>query len=320
MSDPEEEYVLTVDAAAVGMRLDRYLAQQLPQLSRTRCQALIRSGHIETGGAAIDDPSASVTEGAALTVRIPPPEPTAIAPAALPLDILYEDDALLVVNKAAGMPVHPAAGHLDDTLVNALLHHCPDSLSGIGGVTRPGIVHRLDMDTSGVMVVAKTDTAHRHLAEQLATRQLSRIYLALCHGLPTPMEGVIDAPIGRHPQNRKKMAVTGKGKPARTHYRVLEALVLGRAALLECRLETGRTHQIRVHLTHLSHPLLGDPVYGTRRKIPPEIRPALAHLSRQALHAHRMTLVHPVSGEEMSFEAEMPDDLQTALEILRKLC
>src|SRR6185295_7748607 len=252
--------------AYAGWRLDRALAAAVPTLSRERLKALIRSGAVETAGHAIRDPATKVRGDENLSVAVPEPKPAHNAPQDIPLTVVFEDEHLLVVDKPAGLVVHPAAGNLDGTLVNALLHHCAGRLSGIGGVARPGIVHRIDKDTSGLLVVAKTDVAHEGLAAQFAKHSIDRRYLAIVAGAPKPMSGSIDAPLARSSSNRKKMAVVeeGRGKRAVTHYRI--ATPLRGAALVECRLETGRTHQVRVHLASIGHPLLGDPAYGRPRQ------------------------------------------------------
>ncbi|MFN3347662.1 RluA family pseudouridine synthase [Pseudorhodoplanes sp.] len=313
---------LTVAPEDAGTRLDRLLAAQLAELSRTRLKALILEGAVTANGRAIEDPGYKVKAGEMLIVNVPPPEPAEPEGEAIPLTILYEDDQLIVIDKPAGLVVHPAAGHQTGTLVNALIAHCGDSLSGIGGVLRPGIVHRLDKDTSGVMVAAKTDRAHKSLSAQFAdhgrTGDLERGYLAFVWGAPDRPRGTIDAPIDRHPHARDKMAVRQGGREAITHWQVKEryAGADGKpvASLIECRLETGRTHQIRVHLAHLGHPILGDATYGTgyRTKaalLPPGARQALAALARQALHAYFLAFQHPVSGDVLQFQSELPGPL-----------
>jgi 23S rRNA pseudouridine1911/1915/1917 synthase len=305
-----------------GERLDRLLAQRIASLSRTRLKALILDGAVTIGGRTIRDPGHRVNAGDAIEVTVPPPEEPEPRPERIPLTIVYEDDQLIVIDKPPGIVVHPAAGHPTGTLVNALIAHCGDSLSGIGGVKRPGIVHRLDKDTSGLMVVAKTDLAHQALAEQFAdhgrTGPLQRGYLAFVWGAPGRPKGTVDAPIDRHPHARDKMAVRPGGREAITHWRVLERYPgpdkKPLASLIECRLETGRTHQIRVHLAHLGHPLIGDSTYGPgfRTKaalLAPAARQALDALGRQALHAYLLGFEHPASGEELAFRSELPADL-----------
>jgi 23S rRNA pseudouridine1911/1915/1917 synthase len=318
------------------MRLDRLLSASLPALSRTRLQALIKQGQVTSGGATIEDPKYRVKPGERFRLIVPPPAPAVPEGQAIPLNIVYEDDALIVIDKPAGLVVHPGAGHADQTLVNALIAHCGKSLSGIGGVARPGIIHRLDKDTSGLLVVAKTDQAHRSLAAEFADHgragSLTRAYLALVWGAPPRPHGTINAPIGRHPTSRTKMAVVGegKGRPAVTHYRVLASF--GRdpakggpiASLLECRLETGRTHQVRVHLAHLGVPVIGDPLYaqGFKTKIgrlPEPLRGQLSDLHRQALHAARLGFVHPVTGTLLEFNSELPPDLARIVESFKEL-
>lgn len=291
-----------------GERLDRLLAGGLPEQSRSRIKTLILAGRVTSSGATITDPSYRVKPGEAFTLVVPDPVPATPLGQAIALDVVYEDDALIVIDKPAGMVVHPAAGNPDGTLVNALISHCAGSLSGIGGELRPGIVHRLDKDTSGLMVAAKSDVAHRGLSDQFATRSLSRVYLALVRGIPNPVRGTITGNIGRSPANRKKMAVLAAdragGRHAVTHYQV-QKTYSGPLSLIECRLETGRTHQIRVHLTHKGHPLIGDKLYGGART------PAFP---RQALHAHRLAFIHPISGAAMEFAAALPEDMQALIE------
>jgi 23S rRNA pseudouridine1911/1915/1917 synthase len=301
-------------------RLDRVLAARVA-LSRTRLKALILAGAVAIGPRTIRDPGYRVNAGDVIAVAVPAPQPAAPAAEPMPLSIVYEDAEIIVIDKPAGLVVHPAAGHATGTLVNALIAHCGDSLSGIGGVKRPGIVHRLDKDTTGLMVVAKTDRAHQALAAQFADHgrsgPLRRGYLAIVWGVPDRPKGTIDAPIDRHPRSRDKMAVRTGGRAAITHWQVLESYhdADGKplAAMVACRLETGRTHQIRVHLAHLGHPLLGDRTYGTGFKtkaarLPPAAREALEGLGRQALHAYLLAVKHPTSGEMLEFRSELPAD------------
>ncbi len=317
---------------AAGERLDRHLAAAVPALSRSRIQSLIAEGRVQVNGRVPSRPGQKLKGGERIAIALPPPEPAAPEPEAIALSILHEDEHLIVIDKPPGMVVHPAPGRERGTLVNALLHHCGDSLSGIGGVRRPGIVHRLDQDTGGVMVVAKTDAAHRALAEQFAAHgrdgRLLRRYHALVWGHPPPGRGVIEAPIGRHPRDRLRMAVVTpeKGREAITRYRTLERFhdEKGRplAALVECELETGRTHQIRVHMAHIRHPVMGDPLYATgfaasAQRLPAPAREALAALGRQALHASVLGFVHPVTGERMVFESPLPEDMARLLKALR---
>ncbi|MGQ4807339.1 Ribosomal large subunit pseudouridine synthase D [Candidatus Entotheonellaceae bacterium PAL068K] len=308
---------LQVAAGEAGTRLDKYLVTHLPDLSRSRLQRLIQEGtvYLARRQAAA---GLRLREGDCLTVRVPPPPSARPAAEAIPLGILYEDEALVVVNKPPGIVVHPAPGHYHGTLVNALLSHCRN-LSGVGGEVRPGIVHRLDKDTSGVLLVAKHDRSHQHLAAQLKARQLQRRYVALVRGrLPTP-QGTIDAPIGRHPRQRHKMAVVRRtGRTARTHYQVVA--VWGPVSLLRLRLETGRTHQIRVHLTHLGYPVVGDTVYGAtswHRPAGPELERALRAFSRQALHAERVRFQHPDTGTWLTCSAPVPEDMESLIAQLR---
>ena len=308
----------TVEEAQAGLRLDRFLADALPALSRTRLQALIAEGAVACGGAKVTEASRRVKSGENYCVV--EPEVVAARPAAqaIPLDIVYEDVDLIVINKPAGLVVHPAAGNPDHTLVNALIAHCGESLRGIGGEARPGIVHRLDKDTSGLMVAAKTEPALRALAEQFAAHTLDRAYQAVVWGVPHPRDGVLSGNIGRSNRNRKKMAVvkTG-GKTAETHYSVLRPLGTF-AAHIECRLRTGRTHQIRVHLAEMGHPVVGDPLYGggdaKRLKTADEdFRTAVSALGRQALHAVLIGFTHPRTGERLIFESNLPKDIAALL-------
>jgi 23S rRNA pseudouridine1911/1915/1917 synthase len=321
-----------------GERLDRVLARHIGQLSRSRLKTLIEAAAVAVDGKAIRDPSHRVNSGSSISVEIPPAEPAKPAPEPIPLKVVYEDADIIVIDKPRNLVVHPAAGNWTGTLVNALIAHCGDSLSGIGGERRPGIVHRLDKDTTGLMVVAKNDAAHRALAAQFADHgrngePFERAYLALVWGAPERPHGVIDKPIDRNPKARDRMAVRQGGREAVTHWQVLEryagppaakrpvkpAAKTARAgepvaSLILCRLETGRTHQIRVHLTSIGHPILGDAVYGAgfRTKsslLPAKAQAALADLGRQALHAHILTVKHPSSGKFLRFRSELPPDL-----------
>ncbi len=306
----------TITAEMDGWRLDRALAALVPLLSRERIKALISTGEVLSGGIAIRDPSSKARSGTAYALTIPEPRPATAEAQNIPLEIVFEDEHLLVVDKPAGLVVHPAAGNFDGTLVNALLHHCKGRLSGIGGVARPGIVHRIDKDTSGLLVVAKTDRAHEGLAKQFAAHSIERRYLAIANGIPNPTSGTVDAPLARSPQNRKKVAIVepDRGKRAVTHYRLLEPLK--DASLIECQLETGRTHQVRVHMASIGHALLGDPVYGRTRPSHREILKELA-FGRQALHAAVIGFVHPVDRKNCRFESKIPDDMQRLFSFLR---
>ncbi|MBN9241888.1 MAG: RluA family pseudouridine synthase [Mesorhizobium sp.] len=324
----EAPRLLTADAGAAGQRLDQWLAIRLaPELSRSRVQALIKQGAVSVGGKAVTETKHKLAAGDVVTVEVPEPEPAEPQGEAIPLDILYEDDALVVVNKPAGLVVHPGAGNWTGTLVNALIHHCGDSLSGIGGVKRPGIVHRLDKDTSGVMVVAKTDHAHRALSEAFAdhgrTGDLARAYVALVWGVPTPAVGTIDAPLGRAADRIRRAVVPQTRDDARhavTHYAVEERFGEDRrdfapASLVECRLETGRTHQIRVHMAHIGHPLVGDRDYGQAfrtkaNRLPEPLRATVQAFPRQALHARLLEFSHPDTHLTMRFEAPLPGDME----------
>jgi 23S rRNA pseudouridine1911/1915/1917 synthase len=321
MPDSASETVI-IAAEEAGGRLDRVLAARIPALSRSRLKALILAGQVAIAARTIRDPATAVNSGDTVTVTLPPPEPAAPQGEAIPLNIVYEDDALLVLDKPAGLVVHPAAGHASGTLVNALIAHCGDSLSGIGGVKRPGIVHRLDKDTSGLMVVAKGDRAHRALSKQFADKGesgLQRGYLAFVWGAPDRPKGTIDAPLDRNPHARDKRAVRVGGRPAVTHWQLLQrfAGADGKpvASLLACTLETGRTHQIRVHLAYIGHPILGDATYATGFKskagrLGPQTQAALAALGRQALHAYLLAIEHPDTGEVLAFRSELPGDLR----------
>lgn len=327
---------LVIPARLAGERLDKALTGLVPTLSRTRLGGLIKEGCLTEAGSGklLRDPAERVRSGQQMLLILPPPVPATPEPQAIPLEVVYEDASLLVINKPAGLVVHPAPGIADGTLVNALLHHCGDQLSGIGGVRRPGIVHRLDKDTSGLLVAAKTDPAHRRLCAQFADHSLSRTYLALVWGVPTPTTGMLTGNIGRDPRHRKRMAVVASGgKPALTRYRVLETYA-GSVALVCCRLATGRTHQIRVHLTAAGWPLVGDPLYGrnaTRRAmrrpppplppslpppLPPPLLATLFGFPRQALHAAALEFMHPDTHSMVMFTAAPPPDLATLHRLL----
>jgi len=298
-----------------GQRLDKALAE-VSGLSRERVKALLGEGRVTLAGKTAAQASQKVTGSTAFRIAVPEAIPAEAEAQDIPLTIVFEDDHLIVVDKPAGLVVHPAAGNLDGTLVNALLHHCKGQLSGIGGVARPGIVHRIDKDTSGLLVVAKTDIAHEGLARQFADHSIIRAYNAVVAGHPVPPAGTVRGAIARSATNRKKMAIVedGRGKHAVTHYRTLE--LLDSAALVECRLETGRTHQVRVHMASIGHALLGDPAYG---RTPSRLRPILSALSfqRQALHARELGFVHPVTQETVRFDSPLPADLGALIEELR---
>jgi 23S rRNA pseudouridine1911/1915/1917 synthase len=298
-----------LEPAHAGWRLDRALADAVPTLSRERLKALIRSGAVESEGSAVRDPAVKVKGDEAVRLAVPEPAPAHNEPQDIPLTIVFEDEHLLVVDKPAGLVVHPAAGNFDGTLVNALLHHCAGKLSGIGGVARPGIVHRIDKDTSGLLVVAKTDVAHEGLAKQFAAHSIDRRYLAIVSGVPKASSGIVDAPLARSATNRKKIAIVEgqRGKRAVTHWSRLE--LLNDAALVECRLETGRTHQVRVHMASIGHALLGDPVYGRAGKRHGRLLKEL-EFRRQALHAAELGFTHPVTKHRLSFASPMPPDMQ----------
>lgn len=310
MSDPQ---TLTGTFPAAG-RLDKVLAD-CTDLSRERVKALILDGQVSVDGKVATSGSGKVQAGLSFSIHIPPLNDPQARPQDIPIVVVFEDAHLIVVDKAAGMVVHPAAGNADGTLVNALLHHCGGSLSGIGGVARPGIVHRIDKDTSGLLVVAKSDAAHEGLARQFADHSLERAYLAVCQGHPQPPSGTVRARLGRSDADRKKMAVlpdtSTRGKHAVTHYRTIERL--DQCTLVECRLETGRTHQVRVHLASIGHALVGDPVYG---RTPAALRPLLKELGfvRQALHAAVLGFIHPVTGERLRFESTLPADMRELID------
>jgi 23S rRNA pseudouridine1911/1915/1917 synthase len=296
-----------IGAGSDGWRLDRALADAIPTLSRERLKVLIAAGAVSRSGELTRDPARKAREGDLFAVAVPEPTPAHNEAQYIPLVVAFEDEHLIVIDKPAGLVVHPAAGNLDGTLVNALLHHCDGSLSGIGGVARPGIVHRIDKDTSGLMVAAKTDRAHEGLAKQFAAHSIDRRYRAIVYGRPRPAEGSVDAPLARSPQNRKKVAVVAGGKRAVTHYRTIEPL--RDAALVECRLETGRTHQVRVHMASIGHALIGDPVYGRAKGSPGQVAKQLG-FHRQALHAAHLGFNHPVTSQALAFRSDWPSDMQ----------
>ena len=332
-------HTLTATEDEAGERVDRFLAGQLSPLSRSRIKSLIKEGAATCDGTPLGDPNASVQAGSVYALTVPDPRPAAPEPQDIALDILHEDADLIIVNKPAGMAVHPAPGSWDGTLVNALLHHCKGELPGIGGVERPGIVHRLDKHTTGVMVVAKTEAAHRGLSPLFAEHDIDRVYMAMTRGAPRPLSGTVEAPIARATGDRKKMAVPRGVMPesardATTHYKTLETFGLlekgtglPAAALIECRLETGRTHQIRVHLSHIGAPLIGDDVYGRHRGVKAfgsgeafvAATKAARGFPRQALHAAVLGFVHPVTGEQVRFEAPLPEDMAGLMELLRAM-
>jgi len=299
----------TIAAEAVGLRLDRALAAALPSISRERLKALIGSGGVLDGnGNPVRDPSAKAKAGE-YQVHLPSPVPLENAPQDIALEVVFEDEHLIVIDKPAGLVVHPAAGNYDGTLVNALLHHCAGRLSGIGGVARPGIVHRIDKGTSGLMVAAKTDAAHEGLSAQFACHSIDRRYQAIVAGIPNPPSGTVDAPLGRSSTNRQKMAIVEqrRGKRAVTHFQLVTPLRA--SALVECRLETGRTHQVRVHMTSIGHTLLGDPVYGRGKTNHRDLLNQL-DFKRHALHAALLGFTHPVTNAKLSFKSALPSDMQ----------
>lgn len=320
---------LTVPSQAVGQRLDKWLSSILKEFSRSRLKNLLEQGCVTLDGDCHTPLSAAqkVKAGESYTLIMPRLTEAEPIPQDIPLEIIYEDDHLVVVNKPAGMVVHPAPGFATGTLVNALLYHCGDSLSGIGGVLRPGIVHRIDKDTSGLLVVAKSDVSHHGLAAQFAEHSISRRYRAFCHKIPNPAQGRIEGNIGRHPVDRKKMAVvdTDRGKHAVTHYQTIQTFILNQKTAVSeiiCQLETGRTHQIRVHMAHIGHSLIGDPVYSQKWRIDSSRLPALskeyASFNRQALHAEKLGFIHPVTKKTLSFHAPLPYDMEIMLSVLKK--
>lgn len=316
---PLPSFTYKVEKDDQFFRLDKFLAEKSSDLSRTRIKDLIQTGFVLINGQVTQDVDLKVKEGQIIQIEIPPLVDSTPSPQDIPLDILYEDDDLIVINKPAGLVVHPAPGNPEGTLVNALLSHCGTSLSGINGVRRPGIVHRLDKETSGLMVAAKNDKAHQFLAHQLATREMSRIYQAIVWGVLSPLEGVIEGSIGRDPRHRQRMALQEKGKFARTHYKTLK--MFGRvASLVECRLDTGRTHQIRVHLAAKGHSLLGDPLYGKRpRAVPILLKDTLDTQwpkKRQALHAKELSFIHPTTQKKLTFSTDLPQDIRNLLDVL----
>jgi 23S rRNA pseudouridine1911/1915/1917 synthase len=304
---------VSLDAAQSGWRLDRALAAAVPTLSRERLKVLISSGHVRGPLGLARDPAMKTACGASFEIDVPEARPAHNVAQDIALDIIFEDDHLLLVDKPAGLVVHPAAGNFDGTLVNALLHHCAGRLSGIGGIARPGIVHRIDKDTSGLLVVAKTDRAHEGLSAQFAKHSIDRRYAAIVAGIPT--SGFVDAPLARSPHDRKKVAIQARGKRAVTHYTLQTALKRD-AALIECRLETGRTHQVRVHMASIGHPLLGDPVYGRTRPVHKAILREIGFV-RQALHAKYLGFVHPITSQTLAFDSKIPHDMEQLFKALQ---
>ncbi len=327
-----ESFQFVVGDDESGARLDRFLAERpeliAAHLSRSRIKALIEEGRVTLRGAAISDPAKKLSSGDAVALDVPPPAPAEPQAEDIALDIVYEDEHLIVIDKPAGLVVHPASGHESGTLVNALIAHCGDSLSGVGGVKKPGIVHRIDKDTTGLLVVAKTDAAHHRLSALFAdhgrTLSLTREYLAFVWGVPDRAHGTIETFLGRHSIQRERMAVVpeSRGREAITHWE--KVADYGVASLIRCQLETGRTHQIRVHLAHIGHPLVGDATYGAGfktkvTKLPEEAREAVEKLGRQALHAATLGFEHPVTAEEMMFESELPEDLSVLMAAFEKI-
>jgi len=314
---------VTVESVFAGNRLDKFLSNRFVEHSRSRIKSLILEGHVFNGNLKVTDPSYRVKSGECYVITIPPLKPAIPVGQKINLNIVYEDDDLIIIDKPAGLVVHPAAGNRDMTLVNALIAHCGNSLSGIGGEMRPGIVHRLDKDTSGLLVAAKNDNAHRELSLQFANHKVDRAYKAVVWGVPKVEAGIIEGNIGRNPRNRKKMAIVKRGgKHAITHYQVEKKLgteSLFRASLVECRLETGRTHQIRVHLTSIGNPIIGDPIYGAKgvkkqkNELSVNFAEAVKQLKGQALHAYVLGFVHPVNGDKILFKSVIPSDISALL-------
>jgi 23S rRNA pseudouridine1911/1915/1917 synthase len=326
MSDaPGQRHLVTPDAGEAGGRIDQVLTAHLPRLSRSRLKSLIEQGHLSSGGAKIVEPAYRVKPGQTFAIFVPEAIPARPVAQAIALDIVFEDPDLIVLDKPAGLVVHPAPGNPDRTLVNALIAHCEPDFTGIGGVRRPGIVHRLDKDTSGLMVVAKTAQAYESLAGLFAARSVERAYWALVWGVPSPRSGEIEGNIGRSPRNRKKMAVVKRGgKPAVTRYKVLQSFADGKVSLVECRLLSGRTHQIRVHMTSIGHPLLGDPLYGRcggsrLGMLPAAAEASIKGLGRQALHAKTLGFRHPGNGGVCRFDSVLPPDMRGLITILESL-
>ncbi len=324
---PNKKYNFTVSEDQQSKRVDQFIVEELPSFSRTKIAKLVKEGALLINGKAVTDNSKKVTSGDEIELLVPEAVATDIKPQKIPLDIVYEDDDLLVINKPIGMVVHPGAGNPDKTLVNALLHHCKGNLSGINGELRPGIVHRIDKDTSGLLVVAKNDMAHNNLAKQFEEHSIQRTYLAFVWGMMKPIHGRIETFIGRSKYNRQKMSAdVASGKDAITNYKTLEIFKgknIPDISLIECKLETGRTHQIRVHLAHKKNPILGDQMYGSKMRKIRDIDPALQHIIEkinfQALHAQSLGFIHPTSGEELFFTTELPQDLLNLQKMLKKL-
>lgn len=321
----QSPYIIKTLEEEAGQRLDKFLSVKLPEFSRSRIQALMEDGNLLKSGKIFSDSSYKIKAGDEFALNVPAAKPSDILPKNIPLNIIYEDKSLLVIDKQAGLTVHPGAGNHDDTMVNALLSLLPaEKLSGIGGVQRPGIVHRLDKDTSGLMVVAKDDAAHKSLAKQIESRELKRVYLGIIWGAVIPPNGKIEANIGRSKMNRKKMAIfRSGGKKAITHYKTLQNFG-GLFSELECRLETGRTHQIRIHLANRGHSIVGDKTYGNSKKkslllLPDETRSFIENFPRQALHSKEISFQHPKTGKILHFEAKIPEDIQGLIQRLKHL-
>ncbi|WND03118.1 RluA family pseudouridine synthase [Temperatibacter marinus] len=321
-----DQITILIPSDLKGQRLDKVISDLVPDISRSRLKSLIKDGQVAfSNGRRVKSPSQKVHDGDKYILSVPEAEDPLPLAEDIPLDIVYEDADLIVVNKPAGMVVHPAPGSPKSTLVNALLHHCAGSLSGIGGVKRPGIVHRIDKETSGLLVMAKHDKAHNGLAKQFADHSIDRLYSAFCRGEPKELNARIEGNIGRHPGDRKKMAVVSEldGRWAATHFRALDYYMSGNktvATHIECKLETGRTHQVRVHMNNIGHPLIGDPVYGNLGKFPSTtgqmVRSALMGFKRQALHARSLGFIHPISGAPLKFETELPSDMKDLIDAL----
>ncbi|MBX7147031.1 MAG: RluA family pseudouridine synthase [Alphaproteobacteria bacterium] len=318
----QKKYFISVSQDKIGIRLDRYIAETLENISRSRAKTLIEQGFVQlTDTILITDPAYKIKLGQNFAIILPDPISAVPLPQAIILSVVYEDEDLIVINKPAGMVVHPGPGNMENTMVNALIAHCGQSLSGIGGVQRPGIVHRLDKDTSGLIVAAKNDFTHQKLSSYFADRSIERLYTALVWGVPQPLQGQIEGNIGRNPVNRKNMSVLKKhGKPALTYYKVVKNFGLA-ASIIECKLASGRTHQIRVHLNHKGHSVIGDPVYGkaTSHRLAAvniQARDYISNFKRQALHAKTLGFIHPRTNKELHFDSELPDDMRQLINLL----
>jgi 23S rRNA pseudouridine1911/1915/1917 synthase len=319
-----EKHILSVGESDKGLRLDKFIATKVPDISRTRIKTIIENGNVLLSGQNITDSAYRVKSGDEIEMEVPEAVDSDMrANEEIKLNIVYEDDEFLVIDKQAGLTVHPGAGNHDETMANALMAYCGDTLSGVGGVARPGIVHRLDKDTSGLILVAKTDRAHTSLSEQIAERTAQRSYLAVVWGVPKPHVGTFESNIARNPKNRLKMSIVEEGgRVAITHYTVKKIYGVGLASLVECRLQTGRTHQIRLHMSEAGHPLIGDPLYGRRnsnnlKTLPEALRQYLQHFKRQALHSYKLGVEHPVTDDYIELKSELPEDISQLIKLLK---